>query len=74
MSIWSFLFGGNTKDFLEPTNVSINPATGLPMIDNSSIDLGGNTYGTSNDWSSGSPGCSSDDWGSSSSFGAFNND
>jgi hypothetical protein len=29
----------------------INPATGLPMIDDTYIDVGGNTYGTDmHDW------------------------
>ena len=34
------------SDLLSPTNLEINPATGLPMIDDSMIDVAGNVYGT----------------------------
>jgi hypothetical protein len=33
----------------ETKPVEINPATGLPLIENSQIDVGGNFFGFSND-------------------------
>lgn len=71
MSIWNFLFGGTDSQSI----TTINPANGLPMIDNSIIDVAGNAYGTdSNDWSSSSISdniFSSSDWSSSSSSDSF---
>ncbi len=71
MSIWNFLFGGTDS---QPTS-TINPANGLPMVNDTFIDVAGNTYGTESscwgdsfsgsDWSDSS---SSDSWSSSSSF------
>jgi hypothetical protein len=71
MSIWNFLFGGTDSQ----STTTINPANGLPMIDNSIIDVAGNAYGTdSNDWSSSTipdNSFSSSDWSSSSSSDSF---
>jgi hypothetical protein len=56
MTIWSWLFGGDTtaKTFQSDTApmaaCNINPATGLPMLDScGGLDVGGNPYGV--DWS-----------------------
>lgn len=38
----SFFDGSRQQEYV-PT---VNPASGLPMIDNSSIDIAGNAYGT----------------------------
>lgn len=35
--------------FTETKSVEVNPANGLPMIENSQIDVGGNFFGCSND-------------------------
>lgn len=71
MSFWNFLFGGTDS---QSTN-TINPANGLPMVNDTFIDVAGNTYGTdSSDWGGSSSGSdwnassSSDSWSSSSSF------
>lgn len=40
----SFFDGSRLQDHVN----TVNPASGLPMIDNSNIDVGGNPYGTDN--------------------------
>lgn len=50
MSFWKRLFGDNaTPEITQGTEAApvVNPATGLPMIDNSTggIDVAGNLYG-----------------------------
>lgn len=47
--------------FDQHTNLGVNPSTGLPMLDDSMLDVGGNVFGCDN-----SPSSSFDnDWGSS---------
>ena len=74
------LFGSSTAGSTDSlgtvaSSPSINPATGLPMIDGcGSVDVGGNPFGTDlfSDLSSG-PDIGSFDWGSDSgsSFDSF---
>lgn len=47
MSFWHFLFGLPGTDDAMPSqsNVDINPANGLPMIEGANIDVEGNPYG-----------------------------
>ena len=81
---FSNLFGNSEDITSDSTNLGVNPATGLPMMDDSMIDVGGNPYGTDlNDDSATSTsafddnGFSSDDSFSSSDsggFSAFNDD
>lgn len=41
-SVWNWLFGGDTATAI----TDINPATGLPMLDDiGGVDIGGNPYG-----------------------------
>ena len=79
MSFWNILFGTNdnsSADFNYTTSITtINPANGLPMINDTCIDIAGNTYGTdSSSWSSSSI-CDSSpsvsDWSSSSPCDIF---
>lgn len=69
MSLWRFLFGYDDPD--EPTTPmpsgpEVNPATGLPMIDDiGSIDVAGNPYGVdlhSGDFSGPEIGGCDSDW------------
>ena len=43
---FSDLFGNSDDINSDSTNIGVNPATGLPMMDDSMIDAGGNPYGT----------------------------
>ncbi len=43
---FSNLFGDSDDITSNSTNMGVNPATGLPMMDDSMIDVGGNPYGT----------------------------
>ena len=60
MSIWNWLFGDATEAAASPTmdSLTINPATGLPMLgeDIGGLDVGGNPYGvdlhSTTDWTS----------------------
>ena len=49
MTIWNWLFGGDSMPGTDPGPVSsmeINPATGLPMIDGcGGFDVGGSPFG-----------------------------
>lgn len=49
MTIWNWLFGGDTIPHTDPASVSsmdINPATGLPMVDgHGGFDVGGSPWG-----------------------------
>jgi len=57
-----------TSSFNHHTNLGINPSSGLPMLDDSMLDVGGNVFGCDN-----SPSSSFDnDWGSS--FDSFDSD
>jgi hypothetical protein len=83
MNFFKTLFSAVFSDHsVNHSHTDINPANGLPMIDQSGIDIAGNTYGTDHssmtdsftDWGSSSSSnwdSSSSDWGSSSgsSFG-----
>lgn len=65
-SLFDTMFSNNSTGPL----LEINPANGLPMIENSHIDVQGNLYGTDNNTSHSSHdwgGVSSHGWGSSSS-------
>lgn len=75
---FSDLFGNSDDINSYFTNFGVNPATGLPMMDDSMIDAGGNSYGTDlNDDSAtftsafDDNGFSSDDSFSSSGSGGF---
>ena len=51
MSLWTFLFSTNDNSSVDFSNTTssttINPASGLPMIDGiGSIDVAGNAFGT----------------------------
>ena len=65
---WFFDLFDNSDDInSDSTNLGVNPATGLPMMDDSMIDVGGNPYGTDlNDDSATSTSAFDDD---DSSFG-----
>ncbi|MFG6486877.1 hypothetical protein ACG04R_09350 [Roseateles sp. BYS78W] len=65
-------FGDPLEGSSAPSFTSINPATGLPMIDDSGVgfDVGGNLYGTS----SATDSFSSDSFGSSMDFGSASYD
>ena len=43
---FSNLFGDSDDITSNSTNMGVNPATGLPMMDDSMTDVGGNPYGT----------------------------
>ena len=43
---FSDLFGNSDDINSDSTNFGVNPTTGLPMMDDSMIDTGGNPYGT----------------------------
>ena len=43
---FSDLFGHSDDINSDSTNLGVNPATGLPMMDDSMIDVDGNPYGT----------------------------
>ena len=62
MKLWNFLFGTNNQTSSSP---SVNPSTGLPMIEHTTMDVGGNTFGIDSSWNSVSDWSSfnSDDWG-----------
>lgn len=53
----------------DSSNLGINPASGLPMMDDSMIDVGGNPYGT--DFDSFDSSMFDDSFGSSSSWDDF---
>jgi hypothetical protein len=53
----------------DSSNLGINPASGLPMMDDSMIDVGGNPYGT--DFDSFGSSMFDDSFGSSSSWDDF---
>jgi hypothetical protein len=66
MGIFKNIFGNLFDD--NDNGPEINPATGLPMIDNSGIDVNGNPFGIDNDDFSNS-GINNDDFSNNSFSG-----
>jgi len=77
MGIWNSIFSWLNADN-EPTNIDgisstidcgcdINPATSLPMINDSGVDVGGSTFGTDIHEDSSMMGVSDDSWAEISS-------